>query len=794
MKFIRLFLFGIMICLHLIVEDVKAKDYIFMIDNSGSMRSTTHDANRQIPDSISQFVELVNTEYPEENERVAIIKFQEKATILLPLTKTDILVKNNTLLQNAFRELNYRGHWTIFKPAFEAFVRTMDPRASETNLILISDGKPDIVNDTKKNYMFIEDDSYESATIIRKSIKPYKNVVFYLFPFSNNYETRFLKRFAYAMSQPDAVKKNLKTGQELFQRLQSRFVFICNSFPPGNVNFNMKILIDDADDIFRNVFNLVKFELPRIYEDINLRNVNMKRSIDYNLTSWESVRTPKEQFELMRKHKVNGLCMIYASDEQSFKYKIIGCKMPPVMGYCKTRRQVGVDRELASQFIVRYHRQEKEMIKSVVKHDEASLTFKVSQQGKKLSAIDNLRSRVVIMDPRNPGKVYTNYNISTERTTNTIGVVTYHKIPRGVPLTFELLPKEVDFDEILAKKFINAGWKKDLTKYNVVIADSPQNYPDDIIILAYAKPNEFSRSIARIGVGNVLARVEYRANEDGDWQHLIDIKDNQPELDKGKLLLGYTYEIKAQLKGFFQTQESQPLSNIPMVEEKPLSKKREERFFRKDDSPDILIEQNNNTHRRQQQTRNEFIAQYDEDSYFKETSILYTTGSTTIIKIPFFLNIPQVVRKNIQENRYMGKEKELFELIKRFLKEPQTKGNQVCAFKLSTDLDVFLMLAEIMRSNKINFSSKEQVQLWGDLLRTTFNCKENNDDIHKNTLTLATAKIVLKLIEQNSDELKKSSYKISAEETIHNIKSRYKTNFYKWEVTADRHISKYITF
>lgn len=793
MKITMSILIGMIICLHLIIEDVYAKDYIFMIDNSGSMRSSKYDANRQIPDSISQFIELLDKEYPEKNERIAIIKFQEEATILLPLTNVGILVKNKKLLQNAFRALNYRGHWTIFKPAFETFVRTMDPRASETNLILISDGKPDIVKDTNKNYMYVEDDSYESATIIRNSIKPNKNVHFHLFPFSTNSKTDYLKRFAYAMGQPDAVKKTLSTGQELFQRLKSRFVFICNSFPPGNVNFNMKILVDDADDIFRNVFNIVKYKLQRVYQDVNLRNVKMERSIDYNLTTWESISTKEEQFELMRKNKVHGLCMIYASDEQSFKYKIIGCKLPPIKGYCKTRVQVGIDQVLANQFIDRYQRQEEKMIEQVVPTDWASLTFKINQQGDKLPAIDKLRCRVVVMDPKNPGKVYSEYNNSTEKPTNSTGVVTYHDIPRGAPLTFELLPMAVDFNEILAKKFIKRGWKKDLTQYDVVIADTVENYPDNIIILAYAKPNEFSRSIARIGVGNVLARVEYRANKDGEWQHLIDIKDNQPELDKGKLLIGYTYEIKAQLKGFFQTQEipPPPLSNVPVDAEKP-DRKREERFFRKDDSPDVHLEPNTIDKKSSQQPRNEFSAQYDEDAYFKETKILYITGSTTIIKIPFFLNLPQVIRKNIQQKRYVGRENELFDLIIKFFKEPLVLGDQTCAFKLATDLDIFLMLAEISESNEINFPPKKKVQLWGDLLRTTFNCKESKE-IHKNTLTLATAMIVRKLIEQNSD-LQKSNYKASAEEAILDIQSRYKDQFNKWKKAAERQIKRHITF
>jgi len=746
MKPTRLIAF-VIIFQFIFVEIIQAKDYIFVIDNSGSMRLRSHDANRRIPDSIIQFVELIDKEYP-FGERISIIMFEKEARVLLPLTPTNMLIiDDKRTIKAALKELDYRGSWTLFGPAFDAFVKEMDLNASETHMILISDGRPDIATNKKINIKYIEDDIFDTVQLIKTKIKSNKKIFLHLFPFSKNYRTDYLKRFAYAANQLNSVKPYILRGEELFQRLKATFVFICADFPPGDVNFVMEFFVDDKDDVFSDVFDIIKKDLPVAYADIKFRRVTVKRLIDYDLY-FETAQHPNVAFELMRKNKVNGMCMIYASDEQSFKYKILGCNhSEALMGFCKTRKQLGVDKELAFQFIKKYQSHEKQIIESVIPYDETSMTFMVKQNGDKLSVVENLRCRIVLMDPKKPDTVFSKYDLNDlSYTTDSNGIVTCHGIPRGVPLKFSIFPMAVFIDVLLAQKIITSGWKENTSKYTVEINDSEKNYPN-VEVFAYAKPNEFSPSIARVVQGNVSATVEYRTSIDKQWQHLVKIKDTITRLDKKQLLLGYTYEIKATFHEFLETEDIQ---------------------YEKD------FLQTKKIH-------------YGKEFYFKEIKIIYTAGRP-LIQIPFYLNIPKVVRKNLSENLYSGKEIKLFNILIKFFKCSQQIDDRYCSFKLSTDLDIFIMLCEA--TSKMDFSPTQKIQLWGNLLATKFNCK-NNNQIDRKTLTLTSAIIVLRLLEQHS-EIINTKFKVDAEQTIMDIKNRNISKFLHTKIVAERIIDKFI--
>jgi len=817
----------VIICLTCSKQIVQAKDYIFMIDNSGSMRHRSHDANRRIPDSIRQFVKLVDKHYPRE-ERVSIIMFEDEATVLLPLTQTEYLIENDEkLLNNAFGRLDYRGQFTIFKHAFETFLKAMDYRSSETYLILITDGFPsqDDNNRSRDEYLTSQD-TYKTEALIQKKIRNNKRINLMLIPFSNRISKKYLKRFAKAADQADSLQPKVTQGEELFQRLKSRFVFICADFPGGDVHFSMKILIDDEEGVFTNVFDIVKSKLPSFYSNVKLRKVHMKRKIDYDL-EWESTQDPKVQSELMRKHKVNGLCMIYASDEQSFKFKLIGCQQPdPIMGYCRTRTQMGVDMELAKQFIYKYQEKEKQIIESVVPYDEASITVQVKQKGDKLPAIKGLRCHVDIMDPDNPNTIYSKIPDQFESKTNLYGMATIQGIPRGVPFRLNLKPKAFTSLDPIAIKYIEGGWKDKVYSFDVEIDDNEKNYPK-VEIMTYAKPNEFSPSIIKTNWGNTFATLKYRTMGESSWHDLVEIKDNRQTLNKNLLLRGYTYEITAKFRGFLKSEDSETLPEKENTETYQLSEIREldddedryennltkkispkdnliKKAYPKDDSPDLNIYEDNydkyksfeaNEENQSSDTFTENTSipsnetQYSERYYFDETIKLFT-GGLPVIKIPFYLNIPLVVRQNLSNGLYIGKEKELYSVLKDFFKDSIDAQGETCAFKMSTDLSIFKMLCEV--TSKLDFSPDKKVQLWGLLLKTKYNCKKDKFSarFNRKTAILATSFILLKLIDQYPD---KNSFKFrsDAEGSIKDIKHLSEGKYRIYEISAKEQVEKY---
>ena len=353
--------------INIAINKADSRDFIFMIDNSGSMRMRSHDVNRRIPDSIIKFTNIINEKYPNE-DRVAIIKFDKRAETLMPLLSTEEII-NDKKLEKAFSNMDYRGKYTVINTALNTAFNVIDNYTNVIYLIIISDGDLSQSNDPLKNDLLILDDAIKVEKIIKTKINRYNNINLALIPFSKRVTYKYFKTFNSVTSEKDSLMEKVVKGEDLYYRLKSHFVYLCADFPKESVEFKMAFLIANEDGIASNVFDILMHDLPSTYEFVKLRKVNVIRIIKQGLKwSWDETKDIKIQKELLRKNKVNAICIVSANNDNSLKFRIIGCSSYSREEYCTTNKTKDVNalQDVAIQFKNKYLKLEKEIIDEIL--------------------------------------------------------------------------------------------------------------------------------------------------------------------------------------------------------------------------------------------------------------------------------------------------------------------------------------------------------------------------------------------------------------------------------------------